>query len=66
MAGKIKKLLDAVIEKRSQGNLTIVSVTRTKLILKGLNPDKFTSASPDDPAVLKRVEKLAKHVGVTF
>ncbi len=66
MAGKIKKLLNAIIEKRAKGNPTIVAVTRTKLILKGLNPDHYTLTSPDEPAVLARVEKLARHVGVDF
>jgi len=64
MAGKIKKLLDAIIEKRSQGNPTLASATRTKLILKGINPADFGPSTPDDPAVLQRVEKLARHVGV--
>lgn len=66
MAGRVRKLLDAIIEKRAQGNPTIASVTKTKLILKGLNPDHYRPDTPDDPVVLRRVEKLARHVGVKF
>lgn len=64
MAGKIKKLLDHIITVRSQGNPTLATVTKTKLILKGLNPDKFGPNTPDDPELLKIVEKLARNTGM--
>ena len=37
MAGKVKMLIDSLIEQRSQGNEAIASTTRTKLLLKGVN-----------------------------
>ena len=64
MAGKIKVLLDAIIEKRSNGSPTLAATTKTKLILKGINPDKYGPNSPDDPLVLKKVQDLAARVGV--
>ena len=64
MAGKIKSLLDAIIEKRSNGNPTLASTTKTKLILKGFNPDKYGPNSPDDPVVLKQIQNLAAKIGV--
>jgi len=66
MIGRTKKLLDAIIKTRAQGNPTIAAATKTKLILKGLNPDRYASDTPDDLAVLQRVEKLARYVGVRF
>ena len=56
MAGQIKQMVDKVIVTRSQGNATIAATTRTKLILKGINPDKFSPSSEDDPLVLDKPE----------
>ena len=65
MAGRVSRILDKIIEKRSGGNQTLVMSTKTKLILKGLNPDKFGPGTPDDPTILKKAEALAHHLGIT-
>jgi hypothetical protein len=64
MAGKIRRIIDQIIKERGGGNPTLVTLTRTKLILKGFNPDKYTSLSEDDPAVLAKVTALAQELGV--
>ena len=66
MAGQIKKMLDQIIETRSQGELIIALTTRTKLVLKGVNPDHYGSDSKDDPEIIARVKEIAKELGVTF
>jgi hypothetical protein len=33
-------------------------VIKTKLILKGINPNKYTLQSEDDPVVLGKLEKM--------
>jgi len=66
MAGKIRYALDQIIAERGRNNPTFVSITRTKLILKGLNPDKFNAASPDDPAILEKVRAVAGEMGVVL
>jgi hypothetical protein len=66
MAGQISKMLRTIIEKRSQGNPTLMSTTKTKLVLKGLNPDNFGPNSPDDPALLGRVKEIAVQMGVAL
>lgn len=66
MAGKIKQVIDRIIEARSQGNETIATTTRTKLILKGINPDKFSSGSEDDPLVLDKLKQIAEEMGLTI
>ena len=58
MAGKIHKMLDNIIKQRSKGNPTIALVIKTKLILKGLNPDKFDDTSPDDPVIIGKVKQI--------
>ncbi len=64
MRGRTRKLIDEIIEKRSGGDPTLATITRTKLILKGIDPDKFDYTTVDDPAVLQKVEQIARNTGV--
>jgi hypothetical protein len=64
MAGKIKREIDDIIARRSKGNSTVVQTTRTKLILKGINPDSYTITSADDPIVLEKLRQIAQDLGV--
>ena len=64
MTGQTRRLLDIIIEKRSKGNPTIALSTRTKLILKGLNPDRFSATSEDEPSVLTKVREMAASLNV--
>jgi hypothetical protein len=64
MPGNVKRMIDSIVEQRSKGNPTLVASTRTKLILKGLNPDRFTDASPDDAALINKVRAIAAELGV--
>jgi hypothetical protein len=64
MAGQIKHMIDSIVEQRAKGNPTIALTTKTKLVLKGLNPDRFDSGSPDDPAVITKVKAIAADLGV--
>ena len=41
MAGKIKRHLNEIISSVSNNNVILQNTTRTKLILKGLDPNKF-------------------------
>ena len=65
MAGQIKRMLDSIIERRSHGNPTVAMTTKTKLVLKGLNPDRFNGASPDDPAIMDKVRAVAAELGMS-
>jgi hypothetical protein len=64
MAGSVKRMIDSIVQQRAKGNPTLVVSTKTKLILKGLNPDKFTDTSPDDPALISKVRAVAAELGV--
>jgi len=66
MAGKIKQLIDQIVEKRSNGNPAIAKVTKTKLVLKGVNPDNFTSTSADDAQIISKVRQIASELGVVL
>lgn len=66
MAGKIKQLIDTLIEKRAQGNPSIASTTRTKLLLKGIDSNKFNEKSEDDPAIIASIIKIADEMGTNL
>lgn len=59
-------MITQIIAQRSQGNPTLASTTKTKLILKGLNPDRFNPTSPDDPAVIQKAVTVAAEMGIAF
>ena len=64
MTGTAKKIVDKILEQKSQGNKTIRITTETKLILKGIDPNQFNSSTPDDPVVLEKLRRLASELGV--
>ena len=64
MAGQIKKMIDTIIKQRGKGDPMLVSMIKTKLILKGIHPDKYCIDSPDQPVVIQKLEKLARELGV--
>ena len=66
MAGRIKRMIDTLIEKRSNGNPTIVNTTRAKLRLKGISPDNYTLTSEDDPVIIEKLSNIAKELGISL
>lgn len=60
MAGKIKMMIDSIIEQRAKDNVMLQGVIRTKLMLKGIDPKKFTLQSDDDPAIISKLEILVR------
>lgn len=66
MTGRIKYMIDTIIEKRSNGNPTIVNTTRVKLRLKGISPDEYTKTSEDDPVIIEKLNNIAKDFGISF
>lgn len=64
MAGQIQRIIQSVITQKAKGNTIIASSIQTKMYLKGIAVDKFTAASPDDPAVMQKVREIAKEFGV--
>jgi hypothetical protein len=58
MAGKIRQMIDSIIDQRAKDNPMLERVIKTKLILKGINPNKYTLQSDDDPLILGKLEKM--------
>ena len=64
MAGRIKQLIDSIVAQRSKGNPAVAQAVKAKFVLKGINPDSYSAGSADDPNVMKKLELLAKELGV--
>ena len=64
MAGRIKCMIDTIIEKKSGGNPSFASSTKVKMIMKGIFPDKYTETSQDDPATIEKLMNLAKELNI--
>lgn len=64
MAGQIRILIDHIVRERSQGNPILEATTRTKLIIKGIQPDAYDLDSPDDPSVLAKLRAIGEDLGV--
>ena len=66
MAGRIKEMIDAIISQRGKGDVTLISMLKTKLILKGIHPDKYKEDTQDNPIVIQKLEKMARELGVKY
>lgn len=66
MAGKIKKMIDTIISTRAQGDPVLEKTIKTKLVLKGINPDSYGPSSPDDPAVIEKLTAIARDFNVNL
>lgn len=64
MAGQIYNMIQKIVKDKSKGNPVIASSVKTKIILKGIAIDKYTPASPDDPAVMKKLLEISKEFGL--
>jgi hypothetical protein len=64
MAGKIHHMIEEIVNKRAKGNATLMITTKTKLMLKGINPEAFDESTPDDPAVIEKLAGIAHDLGV--
>jgi hypothetical protein len=62
MAGKIKQMIDSIISQRAKQNPMLAGVIKTKLMLKGIDPSKFTAQSDDDPAIIAKLEAVVKEI----
>ncbi len=63
MAGRVKVLIEELVALRTRApdgtaNAALVPFVRAHLIIRGINPDHFSSQSPDDPKVVQQIERM--------
>jgi hypothetical protein len=63
MAGKIRQLIDLIIDRKAKDNPMMERVIKAKMILKGINPAKYTDQSEDVPAVIAQLEGMMDSFG---
>jgi len=66
MSGQIKTMIDKIILERAHGNPTLMLTTKTKLMLKGIDPDKFGAGAEDDPGIIDKLRKLEQELSVAL
>lgn len=66
MKGEAKKLIELIVEKRAKGDPFLISITRTKLILKGVNPKRYTEDTDDDLTVISKLKDIAREFQLTL
>lgn len=59
-------MIQKIVQGKSKGNAIIASSVRTKMILKGINVDKYTATTPDDPKVIQFLQDIAKEYGISL
>ena len=64
MAGKIKSYLDQIIASKANGDPIMEKLTKTKLLVKGIRVDSFSTSSEDDSGMLEKVKLAAQNFGV--
>jgi hypothetical protein len=65
MAGKIRQMIDFIIDHTAKDNPMMERVIKTKMILKGINPAKYTAQSDDDAAIIAKLEGMKQIFCVT-
>lgn len=63
MPGQIKHLIDSIIRQRAKGDPLIVIMTKSKLVLRGVDPERFNDESEDDSEVLAIIRAIATELG---
>ena len=64
--GNTRMILDCIITQRAGGDPAVAKSMRAKLVLKGIDPDRYSYDTPDDPQVLERVKDLANAYGIAI
>lgn len=65
MAGAIKKIIEEIVDAKAGGDPAVRSFTRAKIIMKGVNPSKFTETSEDDPLIINKLKQIALEFGLS-
>lgn len=57
-------MIDDLIEVRSKGDPVQAAAVRVRLLLRGIDPDDYTHATEDDPAIINKLEQMAAEYGL--
>ncbi len=63
MAGKIRQMIDLILDQKAKDNPMLERVIKAKMILKGINPARYTDQSEDDPTVIAHLQGMMENLG---
>ena len=58
-------MIDTIVEQEAKGDQRLINITRTKLIVRGIHPDKYSAHSEDDPIIIRQLEKMTRLTGMS-
>ena len=58
MAGRVKQLIDELIDLRAGGNQGVAHFLKAHLMLNGIDPSRYTATSEDDRQKELRLESM--------
>ena len=61
---KTQKLIDELINKRSNGVEFLKISTRMKLLMKGIDVQKINADTPDSPELIKKIYETASELNI--
>ena len=60
MSIRTQELLNKVVNMRTGNKPTYAHFVRAQLLLKGIDPDKITATSDDDPIIIQKLEQMMR------
>ncbi len=57
MHGTIETLINSIIDQRAKGDPAVEKLIKVKLLLKGIDPSKFSGDSADDPTIIDKLNQ---------
>lgn len=64
--GRVKNLIDELIEKKASGNSFQETNIKMKLMFKGIIPDNITDDTPDSEELITKIFDVAKDFSITL
>lgn len=58
MAGKAYQMINTIIEQRAKGNSVAAAGIRVRMLLRGIDPEKYGPGTEDDPAIIMQLEQM--------
>lgn len=62
MAGRINRMIEDLMAMRATDEVSR-SAMRVKLLMRGIDADKFNALSEDDPAIIAKLEQMRQEFG---
>ncbi len=66
MKGTAKTMIDGILSKYAQGEVLTERLIETKLYLRGIKRTSLTSDTPDDPALISRLNMIDRELSALY